>query len=134
MKKSFSLVEVLVAVSLISTVIVAIIKMQQNNLFFIEKFKNTANQNGYISLVVSNSKNLRNKNIKLGDKVTLDDDDIRKEFKDIKIKVKDENTKDMELPVNDYLVGKVIKSVYTLDNIHKVFYKFSLIEKGTNSE
>ena len=124
MKKAFSLIEVLVAVSLITTVIVAILQMQQNNIFFLEKFKNTSLNNAYISLVASTSKTKRNKDIILSDMVDLNDDDIRKEFKEIKIKIKDSSKKDMELPKNDYVKGSFIESTYSLNNIQNKFYSF----------
>lgn len=127
MKKSFSLIEILVAVSLITTVIVAILQMQQNNIYFLEKFKKTSLDNGYISSAVSSSKNMRNKDIILSDLVDLKDDDIRKELKNIKIKVKDERVKDIELPENEYIKSaKVIKTTYSLNNKNKVFYNFTI--------
>jgi prepilin-type N-terminal cleavage/methylation domain-containing protein len=124
LKKAFSLIEVLVAVSLITTVIVAILQMQQNNIFFLEKFKNSSLNNAYISLVASTSKTKRNKDIILSDMVDLNDDDIRKEFKEIKIKIKDSSKKDMELPKNDYVKGSFIESTYSLNNMQNKFYSF----------
>ena len=124
MKKAFSLIEVLVAVSLITTVIVAILQMQQNNIFFLEKFKNSSLNNAYISLVASTSKTKRNKDIILSDMVDLNDDDIRKEFKEIKINIKDSSKKDMELPKNDYVKGSFIESTYSLNNMQNKFYSF----------
>ncbi len=130
MKQSFSLVEVLVAVSLISTVIVTTLQMQQNNIFFLEKFKESSTQNSYISLATSSSKTLRNKKIILSDVVNFNDDDIRKELKDIRVKVVDSKADNVKIPKNDFLEGKVIQSTYSTDKVTKIFYTFKLIEKG----
>ena len=125
--KAFSLIEVLVAVSLITTIIVTILQMQQNNIYFLEKFKTSSLDTGYISFVISDSKDIRNKNIIVSDVVNFNDDDIRKELKDIKIKIKDERIKDIELPKNDYINNaKVIKSTYILDDKQKTFYSFTI--------
>ncbi len=50
-KKAISLIEVMVSIALISTVIVTILKIKDNNLFYIDKFKKASLSNGYISLV-----------------------------------------------------------------------------------
>jgi len=116
-----------VAVSLIVTVIAAVLKMQQNNLFFLEKFKTQSQINSYISMIVESSKDIRNKDIRLEDKIKFRDDDIRKEFKSVKITVKDEKMPEIKLPKNDYLKGaKVLKTTYTLDGKQNIFYSFSL--------
>lgn len=129
LKKAFSLVEVLVAVSLIATVIASVLQMQQNNLFFLEKFKTSSTNNTYISLGVEkiDTKELRNKNIIVGDKINLGDDDIRRELKAIKLKVKDTQLKDKELPENDYVKTiQIYESAYSLENMTKKFYTFKL--------
>jgi type II secretory pathway pseudopilin PulG len=127
LKKSFSIVEVLVAVSLIVTVITAILQMQQNNLHFLEKFKISSLNKSYISLAISSSKQLKDETIYLSDKIDMKDDDIRKELKAIKIKIKDTKLKDITVPENNYLKSiKVIKTTYSLDNMKHNFYVFKL--------
>ncbi len=129
MKKALSLVEVLIAIVLLTVIISVILQIQQNNIFFLEKFKNNSLYNSYISLIVTSNENkLRNENIYLSDKVNLNDDDIRKEFKEIKINIKDIEDKDIDLPKNDYIkTAKIIKSIYTIeDKSAKTFYTFKL--------
>lgn len=128
-KDAFSLIEVMVAVSLIVTVIAAVLKMQQNNIFFLEKFKNSSLNNTYISLIANepNPQNLRNESIRVGDKVRLDDDDLRRELKNIKLKVKEKRLDDIKLPENDYIKeAQVYESSYTVDNMNKKFFIFKL--------
>ena len=128
-KKAISLVEVMVSIALISTVIVATLKMQDNNIFNLKKFKENSLNNGYISLVTTVPiDQKRNITIRVGDKINLDDDDIRKELKDIKVFLKDKEAKDIDLPENDYIkTAKVLNTTYSIDNkIQKTFYTFKL--------
>ena len=130
-KPALSLVEVLISVMLLTVVISTVLQIKENNIFFLEKFKNTSLNNSYISLVVSNDTNKNDTNIYLGDRVNFDDDEIRREFKTIKIKVKNEDGEDIELPKNDYIPSvKVFNSAYSITSddksLTKIFYTFKL--------
>ncbi len=128
MRKALSLVEVMVSIVLLTIIIATVLQIQQNNIFFLDKFKTSSLYNSYISLIVESSKDLRNESFYLDKKIDLKDDDIRKEFKNIKISVKDIEGEDVELPDNDYIkTAKVIKIIYTIDDkIKKTFYTFKL--------
>ena len=128
MKKALSLVEVIVAIVLLTIIIATVLQIQQNNIFFLEKFKNSSLYNSYISLVVEPSNSLRDESFYLSDKVDLKDDDIRKEFKNIKISVKDTEDEEIDIPQNDYIKeAKVVKSTYLIDGqATKTFYTFKL--------
>ena len=54
-KKGFTLIEVMVAVMLISIVIAALLKLQADNAFIFTKIKRDIRANGFISLI-NNSK------------------------------------------------------------------------------
>ncbi len=132
MKKAISLVEVLVSIMLITTVIVAILQMKDNNFFLLEKFKKTSLYNSYISLAVTIGIN-RNEKVYLDDIVNFDDNDIRKDFKEVRILVKDKNLKDIILPENEYLrFISVVESNYTMslhnDTAQQKFYTFKLVQ------
>ncbi len=130
-KKAISLIEVMVSIALISTVIVTILKIKDNNLFYIDKFKKASLHNGYISLVsLPSNVKMRNETIRVSDKINFNDDDMRKELKNIKIILKDKKLKNIELPKNDYLKDtKVIKSTYSIEKeVSKVFYTFKLVQ------
>jgi hypothetical protein len=131
MKKALSLVEVLISVMLLSIIITTILQIKQNNLLFLEKFKQTSINNSYISLLVTSKTNNRNRNIYLSDKIDFNDDDIRQELKSVKINIKDEELDDIILPQNDYIkTAKVVKSTYTIvsdDNLPKnIYFTFKL--------
>ncbi len=73
---------------------------------------------------------MRNETIRVSDKINFNDDDMRKELKNIKIILKDKKLKNIELPKNDYLKDtKVIKSTYSIEKeVSKVFYTFKLVQ------
>ena len=131
MKKSFSLIEVLVAVMLLSIVMVALLQVQQNNLFFLDKFKSSIKYDEYLSLATINQirfKKLRNENIYLDEIVNYKDDDIRKKIKNIKVHIKDSKKNQLDLSTKQYkLAIQYFESKYTIeDKISKKFYTFKL--------
>ena len=104
--------------------------MKDNNLFLLDKFKSTTLNSGYISLIAVAGED-RNDNIYVSDKVDFDDDNIRKELKQIKIKVKDTILDDIKLPENEYLrTLKVSQSNYSFDaksnKYQQTYYFFKL--------
>ena len=131
MKKSFTLVEILIAVALISVVIVALIKMGQNNLFLLEKFKTISTNNDYNSLAFYgiDENKTEDKNIYLDEVADFKDDDLRRELKEIKVIVKNEKLDDENIPVENFvLTKKVTKTKLTIENQQeKDFYRFKLV-------
>jgi len=127
MRKALSLVEVLIAIILITIVIGTMLEIKSNNIFFLEKFKNTSLYNSYISLAIQED-NKEDKNIYLDEVASFNDDEIRKKLKQIKIEIKLEDDEEMNLPDNDYVkTAKIIKTTYTVENqASKVFYRFEL--------
>jgi hypothetical protein len=90
MKKSFSLVEVLIAVVILSIAITALIQTNQNNLFLLEKFQDASKSDGYISLALFgvDSNKTSDTNFYLDDVVDFKDDESRKELKELKVTLK----------------------------------------------
>ena len=131
MKKAFSLVEVLIAVALLSVVIVALIKMGQNNLFLLEKFKTTNTSSGYNSLAFFgiDMNKTEDKNIYLDEVVDFKDDDLRRELKEIKVVVKNEKLEDKKIEADSFTITKKITKIHlTTDNQNeKDFYRFQLV-------
>ena len=128
-KKAISLVEVLISVMIISVVIVTILQIKQNNLNFLEKSKDISKNNAYISLIaLNNKKNSVNKNIYLSDEIKFKDDDIRRDLKKVKIKVKDEELEPIEFSSEDYSISiNTKKTTLSIgEDYQKIFYRFSL--------
>lgn len=124
MKKAFSLVEVLVAVALISVVIATTLQLQQNNLHILDTNDKRVELNSYFSLV----SNTRDKDsFRVDDVIKFKDDDIRKEFKDIKVKLEKDDLDPVELPQNDYIKTiQITEYIYTIDGKQRKFMRFSL--------
>jgi competence protein ComGF len=130
-KVAFTLVEVLVSITLLSIVISTIFKIKENNIFLLEKFKNSSKQNELISIATIdnvNSKKLRNKNIYLSILINFKDDYIRKELKNVKITVKDKVLETQDLGTEDFeLTLHTIKSTYSIENkASSSIYNFKL--------
>jgi Tfp pilus assembly protein PilV len=119
MKKSISLIEVLISVMLVAIVIGIIIQIQNRSLFFFDKYKNS---NDLISYLVASSLYIppkfdRNKNIYLYDMIKFKNDDFRKKIKEIKINVKDEKIKSIKKEFEDYLLNiNVYESKYSFED------------------
>ena len=128
MKKALSLVEVMISIVLLTIIIASILQIQQNNLSFLERFKESSLYNSYISMVATVEDTKRNKTVYLDKVVRFKDDEIRKELKEVKVKIKDEEVDEIELPKNDYLQNaKIYQSTYSIDDkVVKSFYTFRL--------
>lgn len=128
MKKSFTLMEVVIATILLSTVMISLFQIKSNNIFILEKSeKNKEEKNNLLLAIDTDEVSNRNKNIYLDKLFNIKDDDLRRELKQVKVKVKDEllDTKDIEyddfiLKITEY------KTTYSLDNIKKDIYRFKL--------
>jgi prepilin-type N-terminal cleavage/methylation domain-containing protein len=126
MKKALTLIEVLVAIMLISVVITAMLNIKSNNLYMLDKFKESTLYNSYISLAVDTN-NLKDQNIYLDNIIKIDDDQIRKELKSIKVVVKNLDDDEIKLPPNDYVqLATIKKTKFSIDDRSKIFYKFKL--------
>jgi len=121
MKKSgFTLVEVLVSITLLSIIITTIFQIKENNLFFLSKFNNSSKQNELLSLATidgQNQKELRNKNIYLTQLINFKDDETRQKLKSVKVHVKDEELDSKDLSTEEFSLGlNVLKSTYMIEN------------------
>jgi len=89
-KKAFTLMEVMVAVMIISVVIMALVEMQGNNSYMFSKFNKQLKTAQYASFFISNKDyGFEKKNIDLDDLLSdfRIEDDLRRELKEIKVKV-----------------------------------------------
>ncbi len=88
-RKGFTLIEVIVAVMIISVVIAALLQLQSNNTHIFEKLKKDQEAQRYISLIAESAYGYED------DEITLDrlvdrfdvDDTLRRELKNIKVKL-----------------------------------------------
>lgn len=129
MKKSFSLMEVIIAISILSVVIVALLQIKSDNIFLLAKSEEKVKLNDYISMAINlKEANRRNGKIFLTNKYNFTEDNLRKEFKDIKVKFKDEKFKEISLKNENLTLNVTIFATdYSIKNeIKKKLYSFKL--------
>ncbi len=128
-KKAFSLMEVIIATALLSVVMISLFQVKSNNIFIVEKTNESKKQKDYISLAVdTKGYSKRNKNIYLSRIFNIKDDDLRREFKEVKIKIKEEfptirieKVEDISIKISNY------KTNYSFENgISKDIYSFEI--------
>ena len=90
LKKALSLIEVIIAISLLSFVIVTLLSLKDQNIFLINKVKGSFITNTYFSSLVLSTeiKEGENKNIYLSDVMTFSKDEDNRMLKNIKIHFK----------------------------------------------
>ncbi len=129
--RAFTLIEVLVAVMLITIVIGALIQMGQNNLYFLERIKAVNTNNDFTSLAFYgiDQNKTNDQKIYLDEVVDFKDDDLRRELKEIKVIIKNERLEDETIPADNFSITKQItKTKMTIENQkEKDFYRFKLV-------
>ncbi len=128
-KKAFSLIEVIIATLLLSVVILSLYEVKASNIFILEKSKESKEQNDNLNLAMdSREYSKRNVNIYLDKHFNIKDDDIRREFKKVKIKVKDEILDTYTKKIDAFtLKVSTFKTNYSFEKgISKDIYRFKL--------
>ncbi len=116
MKKSFSLMEVIIAVVMLSVVMLTLLQIKSDSIFIVSKNNEQSKLIDYMQLVVNMSnEEKKNENIFLDRIYNFDNDEIRKEFKDIKIKVKSE-----QVDSQDYNTDSVNFKIITNANSYSI--------------
>lgn len=129
MKKSFSLMEVIIAIMMLSVIMVALLQIKSDNIYIIQKSKESIQYKDYISLAFNlDEVNSRNENVFLSRKFDFEDDNLRKELKRIKVKIKDEQLDSKVVKNDDYDFTIVTyETLYSIDkNIKKNIYSFKI--------
>ncbi|MFX4219286.1 type IV pilus modification PilV family protein [Aliarcobacter butzleri] len=95
MKKAFSLMEVIISIVILSFVMITLIQIRNENIFLVSKSNQKNYIEDYIILSIDFNDDIldKNENIFLSDKYNFENDDIRKELKDIQIDIKDKKLK-----------------------------------------
>ena len=92
-KKSFSLMEVIIAVMILSVVMVALLQIKTENIFLISKTNERVKLNEYVQLSVDlkkvNEESSEDIELFLDKKYPFINDDIRKELKEIKVDIRE---------------------------------------------
>lgn len=131
MKKAFSLMEVVIAVVILSVVMITLLKIKSENIFLISKSNINIKMNDYILMAVDFSDEISNKNenIDLEKKFPYENDEIKKELKDIKVSIKDEKLESKSIESDLKNINTTIFSrTYSLENsdMKKKIYSFKI--------
>lgn len=121
--------EVIIAVVMLSVVMITLLQIKSDSIFLVSKSNQQSKLIDYIQLVANiDNEDKKNENIFLDKVYNFKNDDIRREFKDIKIKVKSEQVDSKDYRINS-VNFKIITNAnsYSIgDNIKKNIYTFKI--------
>lgn len=120
--------EVIIAVVMLSVVMLTLLQIKSDNIFLVSKSNDQSKLIDYIQLVANiDNEDKKNENIFLNKLYEFKNDDIRKEFKDIKIKVKSEQIDSKDYNTNS-VNFKIItnENSYSIDDTKKNIYTFKI--------
>ena len=129
-KKSFSLMEVIIAVMILSVVMVALLQIKTENIFLISKTNERIKLNEYVQLSIDlkkvNEENIENIEFFLDKKYPFVNDDIRKELKDIKVDIREkkEDEYKIETPSENLNVTIYSRTYSINEDIKKKIFNF----------
>ena len=129
-KKSFSLMEVLIAVMILSVVMVALLQIKTENIFLISKTNERVKLNEYVQLSIDlkkiNEENSENIEFFLDKKYPFVNDDIRKELKEIKVDIREkkEDEYKIETPSENLNVTIYSRTYSINEDIKKKIFNF----------
>jgi prepilin-type N-terminal cleavage/methylation domain-containing protein len=133
-KGGFTLVEVLIAVMIISVVIMALLQMNSNTTHIYTKFKDSVVMNQVQSLFISNKKfGFESNNIHLDDllKEFKVEDELRRELKSKKINISYKILNSFNIDLGDEGMGisktlEIGKTIIKMDNLTTSIIRFRI--------
>ena len=130
MKKAFTLIEVIISITLMSFVIVLLLNLKEQNLYLIEKAQKSQEKNEYFSPLVlsSNLYNTNNENIYLSDILSFSKYEHNKNLKNFKITVKNTalKSKVYELSGLNKIEFKAYAGIFSNKDTQKKYYFFKI--------
>ena len=130
MKKAFTLIEVIISITLMSFVIVLLLNLKEQNLYLIEKAQKSQEKNEYFSPLVlsSNLYNTNNENIYLSDILSFSKYEHNKNVKNFKITVKNTALKSKVYEVSSLnnIEFKAYAGIFSNKDTQKKYYFFKI--------
>ena len=129
-KKSFSLMEVIIAVMILSVVMVALLQIKTENIFLISKTNERVKLNEYVQLSIDlkkvNEESSEDIELFLDKKYPFINDDIRKELKEIKVNIREkkEDEYKIETPSENLNVTIYSRTYSINEDIKKKIFNF----------
>lgn len=129
--KAFSLMEVIISIVILSFVMITLLQIKSENIFLISKSNEKIKVNDYILLAIDFKNKIEDKNeeIDLYKNYKFENEDIRKELKDIKVTIKDEKIDSEYIHSNFNNINiTTFSRTFTLENtdIKKKLYSFKI--------
>ena len=122
--------EVIIAIVILSVVMVALLKIKSENISIVSKSEQKIKLNEYILLAIDFKDKIENKNEDISlEKYKYENDDLRKELKDIKVSIKDEKIDTRTIMNGSNNINVTIFSrTFSLENsdIKKKLYSFKI--------
>lgn len=129
MKNAFSLMEVLIATALLSFIMISLFQIKSNNIFILNKsLDEEKNKDFLIMSVDTKDYENRNKSVYLDKLFNIEDDDYRRELKEIKIKIKDDILKTREIKIDNlnFTISE-FKTSFSFENgMQRDIYRFKI--------
>ena len=129
--KAFSLMEVIVSIVILSFVMITLLQIKSENIFLISKSNEKVKVNDYILLSINSKDEILNKNedIFLDKKYKYENEDLKKELKDIKVTIQDEKIDSKSIDNGFSSINiTTFSRTFTLENsdIKKKLYSFKI--------
>ena len=131
-KKSFSLMEVIIAVMILSVVMVALLQIKTENIFLISKTNERVKLNEYVQLSIDlkkvNEESSEDIEFFLDKKYPFVNDDIRKELKEIKVDIREKKEDEYKIETTSEDLNIIIYSrTYSInEDIKKKILNFKI--------
>ncbi len=133
MIKAFSLMEIIVSVTILSFVMITLIETKENNIFIISKSNERNSIEEKMLLAIDfNTEVLNNQeNVLISTKYNFDNKDIQRELDDLNIEISHHNDKKKSIKIDEYNINLNIDTYYKEigfknDNLNKKIYTFSI--------
>jgi len=124
-RKAFTLIEVIISISLLSIVIITVLKIKENNFFNIDKFKNINSDMELLSIASVYGKNNKDNSHFYLDYLLKDtNDELDKKLKNTKIYIKNEIID--SITIDDKIII-VNETRYSIDKrVNNKIYSFNI--------
>lgn len=131
MKQAFSLMEVIISIVMLSVVMITLLQIKSENIHLVSKSDKQVRLNDYILLAINFKNEILNKNeyVDLSKNYKYENDDIRRELKDIKVSIVDKKLETVSINNGFNNINIVTFSrTFSLENtdIKKKLYSFKI--------
>ena len=131
MKKAFSLMEVIISIVILSVVMITLLQIKSDNIHLVSKSDKKVKINDYILLAIDFKNEILNKNedIEIYKNLKYENEYVRNELKDIKVRIKDEKIESISIDNGFNNINITTYSrTFTLEqsDIKKKLYSFKI--------